>query len=137
MRQFDVLVASHGEVAAAMIEAAAMICGGQEGLAAVGLDPSETPETFGARLEAAIDPSRPTLILTDLFGGTPNNVACSALRKSSVRCIAGVNLGLVIEAITSTEPLDDELVARLVEIAREGVVDVASRLVREEARPAH
>ncbi|MDH4334819.1 MAG: hypothetical protein OEW24_06110, partial [Chloroflexota bacterium] len=65
---------------------------------------------------------------TDLFGGTPQNVAIAATRAHKVRCISGANLGLVIEALTAGDPLDDALVERLVEAARESIVDIAARM---------
>lgn len=128
MRPFDVLVVSHGALADAMVAAAFMICGETDGVGAVGLAPDDSPETFAERLAAAIDERRPTLILSDLFGGTPHNVACATARRQGVHCISGANLGLLVEAITTSEELDDHLVDRLVSLAREGVVDVTGRL---------
>ena len=128
VRPFDVLVVSHGGLAEAMVAAAAMICGETERVRAVGLDPTDSPETFAERVEAAIDPRQPTLILSDLFGGTPHNVACALARRHEVRCIAGTNLGLLIEVLTTTDALDDQLVERLIPAARDGIVDVTSRL---------
>lgn len=126
MRPFDVLVASHGPVAASLLAAAEMICGPASHAAAISLEPDDSPESFGERLSAMLDPRRPTLILTDLYGGTPHNVACAlARRDAATRCIAGVNLGLVIEALTSDGPLDDALVDRLVTAARAAVVDAS------------
>jgi len=129
VRQFDVVVASHGGLAGAMLEAAGMICGAQDGARAVDLRSEDSPESFAERLAAAVDPTRDTLILTDLFGGTPNNVAAAYSRDGAVRCISGANLGLLIEALTAAEPLGDALVERLVNAGRESVVDVSSRLV--------
>ncbi|HET9878423.1 MAG TPA: PTS sugar transporter subunit IIA [Candidatus Limnocylindria bacterium] len=129
MRPFDVVVVSHGGLADAMVAAASMICGDLERVTPVGLDPTDSPETFGERLAAAIDDTHPTLILSDLYGGTPHNVACVlAQRGRAVRCISGTNLGLLIEAVSTSEELDDQLVDRLISLAREGVVDVTSRL---------
>lgn len=128
MRQFDLVVASHGGLAAALLDAAAMICGPAAQATAVGLDPSDSPEAYRDRLMAAVNPDRPTLILIDLFGGTPQNVAIAATRSGDVRCIAGANLGLVIEALTADEPLGDALVERLLVSARESIVDLAARM---------
>ena len=129
MRPFDIVVVSHGGLADAMVAAAFMICGPSAGVGALGLDPSDSPESYGERLRAMLDETRPTLILSDLYGGTPHNVACAVARgRSMLRCISGANLGLLIEAITAGEELDDRLVDRLVSLAREGVVDVTSRL---------
>lgn len=128
MRQFDLLVASHGGLAAALLDAAAMICGPAERATAVGLDPTDTPEAYRDRLLAAITPGRPTLILTDLYGGTPQNVAVATARSAELRLISGVNLGLLIEALTADEPLGDALVERLVASARDSIVDLAALL---------
>ena len=111
-----------------MIASASMICGEVERVRAVALDPADSPESFAARVEEAIDNDRPTLILSDLFGGTPHNVACALARRHAVRCISGTNLGLLIEVLTTTDALDDGLVERLVAVARDGIVDVTSRL---------
>ena len=128
MRPFDVLVVAHGGLAEAMVASAAMIVGEVDGVRAVGLDPTDSPESFAERVEAAIDRERPTLILSDLFGGTPHNVACALARGHAVRCISGTNLGLLIEVLTTTDALDDGLVERLVPVARDGIIDVTSRL---------
>lgn len=128
MRQFDVVIASHGGLGTALLEAAAMITGPADHATAIGLDPTDSPETYRERLLAAVAPGRPTLILTDLFGGTPQNVAIAATRSQPVRCISGANLGLVIEALTADEPLGDALVERLVAAARESIVDIAARM---------
>lgn len=130
MRPFDVVIAAHGPLAAAMLGAAEMICGAFDHATAIGLEPDETPEALLERLLSSLDAERPTLVLTDLYGGTPHNVACTLHRRrtADIRCIAGANLGLVIEALTTHEPLDDALVDRLVASARDAVVDVSSRL---------
>lgn len=128
MRPFDVLVASHGSLASSMLNAATMICGQPERVTTIGLEPHESPEGFLARLEPLVDRLRPTLILTDLYGGTPHNVACVLARRGEgIRCIAGLNLGLFIEAITAQGALDDALVEHLVTSAREAVIEVAPR----------
>lgn len=129
MRPFDVLVVSHGDLAAAMVASAVMICGEHERVGWLGLLPADSPESFAERLRVAIDGDRPTLILSDLYGGTPNNVVMALARgRAGVRAISGANLGLLMEAMTADEPLDDPLVERLVTLAREGVLDVNSRV---------
>lgn len=128
------IIASHGPLAGAMLEAAEMICGTTQGVTTVSLHADDSPETFGDRLRDALTPGQPTLILTDLTGGTPHNVACAVIGHGNEhwRCIGGANLGLVIEAITSTEPLDDALVERLTHSTRDSIVDMTNRLA---ARP--
>jgi len=125
-----VVIASHGPLASALLEAAEMICGSTDGVTTVSLAADDSPESFADRLRGALAPGQPTLILTDLTGGTPHNVACAVIGSENhlVRCIGGANLGLVIEAITSTEPLDDALVERLTVSSQDSIVDMSSRL---------
>ena len=56
------VVASHGGLATALLEAAAMISGPADHATAVGLDPTDSPETYRERLLATITPGRPTLL---------------------------------------------------------------------------
>ena len=129
MRDFRVLVAAHGDLAAAFLATAELICGRLDDVQAVGLLPTDSPESFNERfMLAAGDPNDKLLILTDLAGGTPHNVALVATRRlPKAVLISGVNLAVLIEAAMSTDALDGESVERLVAKGREALVD-AGRL---------
>lgn len=133
MRPFRIVIAAHGPLAAALLASAAMICGPQEDVVALGLEPDESPEGFAERMREAMGPpDTRTLLLTDLQGGTPHNVACLVARgRPNTVTVAGVNLGIVIEAVTSLESLDEESVERLVSTGRDSIVDSTRRLVRD------
>jgi PTS system mannose-specific IIA component len=133
MRSFRIVIAAHGGLAAAFRESAEMICGPSAGIVAVGLDPEDSPESFGERLRIELAAGEgPVLILTDLPGGTPHNVANVVARgRPQTAVVSGVNLGIVIEAATSLESLDEEAVARLVSAGRDSIVDSTTRLVRD------
>ena len=74
----------------------------------------------------------PTLILTDLQGGTPHNVACLVAReRPNTVTVSGINLGVVIEAVTALESLADDAIGGLVSAGRESIVDSTRRLVRD------
>ena len=130
MRGFRIVVAAHGDLAAALLSAAELICGPTDDLRAVGIRPEDSPESFGERMAAALgDPGKPLLVLTDLAGGTPNNVALSLVRgRPSAFVISGVNLAVVMEAAMSIEVLDRAAVDRLVELGRQGLVDAGTLL---------
>ena len=121
MRPFRIVVAAHGDLAAAFVSAAQLICGRIDDLEAVGLDPTDSPESFAERLSAASGDSGTTLlILTDLVGGTPHNVSLSLTRRRpSAVVISGVNLAVLIEAATSTDALDADSQERLVALGRQ------------------
>lgn len=130
MRDFRIVVAAHGDLAGALLATAQLICGQLTDVLAVGLRPDDSPETFNDRLIAAAgDPDRPLLILTDLAGGTPHNVAFAATRGlPKATLISGVNLAVLIEAAMCDDALDGAFVERLVANGREALVD-ASRLI--------
>ncbi len=130
MREFRIVVAAHSGLATALVRSAELICGELHGVSAVGIAPSDTPETFAVELrrDMALD-DRPVLVLTDLDGGTPSIVAATlAAERPGTIVVAGVTLGMLVEAATGMSALDDAGVARLVDAARAGIVDVTARL---------
>jgi mannose/fructose-specific phosphotransferase system component IIA len=134
MRDFRILVAAHGDLAAAFLASAELICGLLEDVHAVGLLPTDSPESYSERLMAAAgDPADRLLILTDLAGGTPHNVALAATRRlPKAVLISGVNLAVVIEAVTSIDALDGESVERLVASGREALVNASQMLAARQ-----
>ena len=128
MPGFRIVVAAHGELASGLVSAAHLICGQIDHVQAVGLQPEESPESFAERLSTACgDPGQPVLVLTDLVGGTPHNVALAVIRRrSSAVLISGANLAVLIEAATSVDALDDDAVERLVMAGRAALTDGAS-----------
>lgn len=130
MRVFRIVVAAHGDLADALLGTAELICGPLVDVHAVGLRPDDSPETYAERFNAAVgDPDGPTLILTDLAGGTPHNVALAASRHlPGASFISGVNLAVLIEAAMSDDALDGALVDRLVASGREALVDAGQLL---------
>jgi mannose/fructose-specific phosphotransferase system component IIA len=128
MRSFRIVVAAHGDLADALVSAAQLICGRMHDLVAVGLRPDDSPESFAERLGAACGADdTPLLLLTDLVGGTPHNVAFAAVRRRSrAALISGVNLAVLIEAAMSLDALDASAVDRLVAVGRQALADAAS-----------
>jgi mannose/fructose-specific phosphotransferase system component IIA len=127
MRGFRIVVAAHGELADAFVSAAQLICGVLHDLHAVALRPDDSPESFSERLSAVMSGDDPVLVLTDLVGGTPHNVALALARRlPAATVISGVNLAVLVEAATSTDALDDATVERLVALGRSALSDASS-----------
>ncbi|MFN2483558.1 MAG: PTS sugar transporter subunit IIA [Candidatus Limnocylindria bacterium] len=127
-RPFRIVVAGHRPFAEALVGTADGIVGTGDGLTALTLDPVESPELFATRVEAAIAAAEaPVLLLTDLVGGSPHNVVAAAMQRAGAWCIGGANLAVLLEAVTTREPLSDQLVERLVRLGRDALVAVAAR----------
>jgi PTS system mannose-specific IIA component len=94
------VVVSHATHATGLLQAAEVIVGRIEGIAAIDLSPSMGVEELHAAVEAAIrsvDKGKGVLILTDMFGGTPSNIAISFLGTHPVEVITGVNLPMMVK----------------------------------------
>lgn len=101
----NIIIVSHGILATALIRAAEMIAGPQEGLFAVEIGPGESPESFAVeldRLRHSIG-AEPILVLVDLLGGTPYNVAAQHVTGDRFECVTGANLPMLLELLMSRD----------------------------------
>jgi mannose PTS system EIIA component len=92
------LILTHGGAARELLAAAQRIAGALPGFAALCLDWNEPLEDLKAEVRQAIerlDQGQGVLILTDMFGSTPCNVASSYLEEGRVEILSGVNLPMV------------------------------------------
>ncbi len=97
-----ILVVSHGHVAEEMIIAMEHVVGMQQGIDAVCILATEDIEQ--KRLEILgkvkkLDTGSGVAILTDMFGGTPSNLAISVMEERSVEVLAGLNLPMLIKLV--------------------------------------
>ena len=130
-----VVVVTHGQLATELVNATETIVGDLPRFAAVSIGWHE--DTHDAREEIAqaiarVDQGQGVLILTDMFGGTPSNLAMTFLAENKVEVITGVNLPMLIKLAGLVQKADLLAVAReMREHAREAIW-VASDLLRGE-----
>lgn len=135
------LLLSHGPLADALRETVQVLePEPAEPLGALSLAWDEAPESASERLQKAIakaDRGRGVVLLTDMFGGTPSNLALAFLQKGRIEIVTGVNLPMVVKARalarTGTDPA--EMARILVEKGRRAIV-AAGELMETESRPA-
>ena len=97
-----------------------------------------TEETLlTARLTMAMLKQPNTLVLTDMFGATPCNVAQKLVDGLNTRLIAGVNLPMLMRAITYRNESLDALVARALSGGTQGVMQVAVTAPQNQIRKIH
>jgi PTS system mannose-specific IIA component len=113
-----------------------MILGEQDRVAAVSLPPDGSTEAVADQVTSALAElggEAGALILADLMGGSPANaVGLLAMKDPSLQLVAGLNLAMALEVLTSIAPTAAELAAVAESAGRDGVIDVAARL-REAA----
>lgn len=104
------VLVTHGRLALELRHALEHVVGPQEAVATVCIGPDDDMEGRRADIRARIadvDQGDGVVVLTDIAGGTPSNLALSLADHRKVEVIAGVNLPLLVKLakIRSTEPL--------------------------------
>lgn len=93
------LILSHGGLADELLKAGRTIAGGLVGFEAVSLDWGESFERAQSKIRSSLDrldEGDGVIILTDMFGGTPCNIALTFLEPGKVEIVTGVNLPMVV-----------------------------------------
>jgi PTS system mannose-specific IIA component len=130
-----VVVVTHGQLATELLNAAETIVGDLPQFAAVSIGWHE--DTHDAREEISqaigrVQRGQGVLILTDMFGGTPSNLAMTFLAEQNVEVITGVNLPMLIKLAGLGEQADLLTAARDMREHGRNAIWVASDLLRGE-----
>src|SRR4028118_1538046 len=103
------VLVTHGRLAAEFVVAMEHVVGRQEQIEAICIGPEDDMEARRNDIAAAIqraDDGSGVIILTDLFGGTPSNLAISLMKSEKIEVIAGGNLALLIRLAGAREKID-------------------------------
>jgi PTS system mannose-specific IIA component len=133
------VVVTHGQLATELVNAAEMIVGDLPAAAAVSIGWHDDVQVAREQIERAIDrvgASGGVVLLTDMFGGTPANLALPFLVKDRVEVVTGVNLPMLIKLASRRTSADLTTLAREVRDAGRGAIWVASELMRGGDQPS-
>ncbi|MBA3897502.1 MAG: PTS sugar transporter subunit IIA [Sphingomonadaceae bacterium] len=130
------VLVTHGRLASEFLVAMEHVVGPQRAIETICIGPDDDMELRRADITRAIesvDGGRGVIVLTDLFGGTPSNLAISLMHPGKVEVIAGINLPMLIrlEGARRTMNVRDAVAA-----AREAgrkYISVASEVLGEQA----
>jgi len=102
-----IVIVTHSQLGDALIEAAEFITGSQlEATASVSININENADKLRKKIAQGIktvNQNKGVLILTDMFGGTPSNLSYSFLEEGKVEVISGVNLPILVKALSSRD----------------------------------
>jgi PTS system mannose-specific IIA component len=136
LRRIAGVVVTHGHLANELLAAAETIIGPIKHITAVSIGWHDDVDAASDEIERAITrvtEGRGVLLLTDMFGGTPTNIAAMFLREGEVEVVTGVNLPMVIKLAgqTTEEPLA-EVARRVREQGREAIYLAGDLLAGEK-----
>lgn len=130
------ILVTHGALAIEFVYAMEHVVGRQEAVATICIAPHDDMERRRKDIADAVkrvDSGHGVIILTDLFGGTPSNLAISLMRAGEIEVIAGINLPMLIRLAGARKTMD---VTGAVAAAREAgrnYITVASEFLGQEA----
>jgi len=135
-RMIGLVLVTHGRLAVEFVTAMEHVIGKQAAVASICIGPEDDMEARRADIAKAIakvDDGSGVIVLTDLFGGTPSNLAISLMVPGRVEVIAGINLPMLIRLGGARKAMK---VAEAVAAARDAgrkYISVASEVLGEAA----
>lgn len=127
-----IIVITHGRLGRELITAAEFILGGLERVVSLSVESPTESDRLHDQIRQAIAKvggSQGVLILTDMFGGTPNNVALTLHEPDQVEVVTGVNLPMLIKAAEARDKCSlAELAAQVCTAGRDAIA-VAGELL--------
>jgi mannose PTS system EIIA component len=132
-----IVLVTHGRLADELVSALEHVVGAQEKVATVCIGPEDDMEKRRAEILESItktDDGGGVILLTDMFGGTPSNLAISVMEKANVEVIAGVNLPMLIKlaSVRNTSSIDQA--SQDAQDAGRKYINIASKLLAKDTK---
>ena len=130
------VLVTHGRLAAEFVTAMEHVVGPQEAVVQICIGPEDDMEGRRNDIAAAIkavDTGDGVILLTDLFGGTPSNLAISLMKAERVEVIAGINLPMLIRLASARRTMKIKAAVAAARDAGRKYISVASDLLGEAA----
>lgn len=128
------VIVTHGRLAAEFLGALEHVVGPQSNIETVCIGPDDDMEVRRKEIQQAVqavDSGDGVLILTDMFGGTPSNLAISILEKGKTEVLAGINLPMLIKLVSVREAASLDEAAAAAEEASKKYINIASKVLSE------
>jgi PTS system mannose-specific IIA component len=130
------VLVTHGRLAAEFVTAMEHVVGPQEAIVPICIGPEDDMEARRRDIADAIqavDQGKGVILLTDLFGGTPSNLAISLMKTKDIEVIAGVNLPMLIRLEGARKTLGVHAAVAAARDAGRKYISVASEILGEAA----
>ncbi|MDB5716828.1 MAG: fructose transporter subunit [Sphingomonas bacterium] len=130
------VLVTHGRLAAEFVTAMEHVVGPQERIEAICIGPDDDMEARRADIATAVravDSGSGVILLTDLFGGTPSNLAISLMEPGRIEVIAGINLPMLIRLEGARKMMQVKAAVAAAREAGRKYISVASEVLGEAA----
>jgi len=130
------VLVTHGRLAAEFVTAMEHVVGPQEAIEAICIGADDDMESRRKDIAEAIgkvDDGHGVIILTDLFGGTPSNLAISLMSAGRIEVIAGINLPMLIRLAGARHTMKVKAAVAAAREAGRKYISVASEILGEAA----
>jgi mannose PTS system EIIA component len=131
-----VVIVTHGGLAREFRAALEHVVGRQEMLETLSIGPEDDMEARRAELVAAIrrvDGDKGVIVMTDMFGGTPSNLAINVMDETGAEVIAGINLPMLIKLATARKDMKLQQAVQAAKDAGRKYISVASQVLAGES----
>ncbi|MBL8511355.1 MAG: PTS sugar transporter subunit IIA [Betaproteobacteria bacterium] len=122
------LIVAHGTLGESLIHCASHVMGKRPlYLRQLGVTVHDDPAAIlpqGHDLIRFLDQGDGVLVMTDMFGATPSNIACRLLEPGRVEGLSGINLPMLIRALTYRDLTMPNLIAKALEGGRDGIIQM-------------
>lgn len=128
-----ILIVTHGNLSSELIQSAEIIMGKQSNYECLCLKHNDSVVALQEEIKEKIqilEKGKGVLILTDIFGGSPSNSVAIALREKGYPCLTGVNLPMLLEALTFRDSISlGELTKQSQEAGSQGIKELFAELM--------
>ncbi len=131
-----IIIVTHGALAVELIAVAEHVVGRQAHVLPICIGPEDDIERRRDEIIAAIakvDQGKGVAILTDMFGGTPSNLAISVMVPEKIEVVAGVNVPMLIKLISVRATAELLPAVMTAQDAGRKYINVASNLLKKQA----
>jgi PTS system mannose-specific IIA component len=130
------ILVTHGKLAEEFVHAMQHVVGRQDAVATVCIGPNDDMEARRREIADAVktvDGGNGVIILTDLFGGTPSNLAISLMEAGKVEVIAGINLPMLIRLAKARTCMTLQKATEAARDAGRNYITIASEFLGQDA----
>ncbi len=130
-----VVLVSHANIAKEMLDVIQHIVGPQENFVSISIFPNDNMESKRKEILDSVkqvDSGKGVIVLTDMFGGTPSNLAISVMENEKIEVVAGVNLPMLIKMMSVREKKNIKDLIKISQESGRKYINVASAFFEEK-----